>query len=363
MKLAYIAGISMVVSGSLIAQDVTISGTISQTIKEPINGVRRSIKAISGKTREIKLLKVELSPQAKQVLASRANYASSHIHQFAAASNSNYGNFPPHVQLGMNGVPVLNQGNYGTCVTFATTAATDAVLKKGDYVSQLCQLQVGSYLAANGYGPSGWDGSFGRYALSQMDLMGIVSKEQERTHGCGGLQGYPSEGSIPQSSMTPEEFHQISEPSLASWSPLLDIHQVYGERIDTKKTLADVKASLIKGDRVTFAVLLIDLDLGIMGAVGSNKTNYDSWVLTEEIARDVYLRPEFGGHEMVITGYDDNAVALDDKGEEHRGLLTLRNSWGDELGDHGDFYMSYDYFKLLVIEAQRIRLVSLEEDR
>lgn len=42
------------------------------------------------------------------------------------------------VELGMNSVPVLDQGSYGTCVTFATTAAMDAVLGLGDYISQQC---------------------------------------------------------------------------------------------------------------------------------------------------------------------------------------------------------------------------------
>ena len=101
--------------------------------------------------------------------------------------------------------------------------------------------------------------------------------------------------------------------------------------------------------------LLLDFDLGMMGAVGTRNSDFDTWVLTPEIARDIYLRPKFGGHEMIITGYDDEAVATDDQGRKHKGLFTLRNSWGDKIGDKGNFYMSYDYFKVLVIEAQRIR--------
>ena len=116
---------------------------------------------------------------------------------------------------------------------------------------------------------------------------------------------------------------------------------------------------MVQGDRVTFGTLLLDFDLGTMGAVGKKGEHYDSWILTPEIARDIFLNPDFGGHEMVITGYDDQAVAIDDEGRTHQGLLTLRNSWGNNIGDKGDFYMSYDYFKLLVIEAQRIRHVSL----
>ncbi|MGF2339111.1 C1 family peptidase, partial [Acinetobacter baumannii] len=71
--------------------------------------------------------------------------------------------------------------------------------------------------------------------------------------------------------------------------------------------------------------------------------------------------PFFGGHEMIITGYDDNAIAVDDNGREHKGLFTLRNSWGEQFGDKGNFYMSYDYFKVLTIEAQRIRALADNE--
>jgi hypothetical protein len=272
--------------------------------------------------------------------------------------------FPAKVQLGMNGVPVLNQGNHGSCAMFAITAGIDAVLNKGDYISQLCQLQVGNYLAADGYTPSGWDGTIGRFVLSQLETTGIVSKQQQATQGCGGLTEYPTNGEDPESAMTLNEYHQISEPfdhETVSWWTLLDVFDVVNERLDTSTTLAEVKKSLLNGDRVAFGVLLLDFEQGIMGAVGKKGANYDSWVLTPEIARDVYLRPFFGGHEMLITGYDDNAVAIDDKGRPHKGLLTLRNSWGEQVGDHGNFYMSYDYFVLLVIEAQRIHNASNDE--
>ncbi|CDZ76255.1 Peptidase C1-like family protein [Legionella massiliensis] len=360
MKISHFALISATLSGSLFAQDIKIVGTITQPIK-PSPSVLSATK--TGAPKQIKLLKVELSAEAKESLANKAKMALAHTQQFAAnPSNSKY---PSQVELGMNDVPVLNQGMYGTCVTFAVTAAIDAVLKKGDYLSQLCQLQLGNYLEKNAYSISGWEGSYGRVVLSQMDTFGIVPKSQEQIEGCGGLSRYPADGMAdPDGAMSVREYHQLSESvaDQVAWSPILDIFQTLADRVDTNKTLNEVKASLVAGDRVTFAVLLLDFDLGLVGAVGKNHAENDTWVLTPEIARDVYLNPNFGGHEMVITGYDDNAIAVDDQGREYRGLLTLRNSWGDKVGDKGDFYMSYDYFKLLVTEAQRIRDVSYSDD-
>lgn len=337
--------LALTVCAPLQAQDVKIIGTLEHTIKSPQHHL------ISQPSRSIKLLKVELTKPAEDALTKRTSLLTSKKGHLRPTNN-----YPSKVDLGMNNVPVFDQGNYGTCVTFASTAAVDAALGQGDYVSQLCQLQLGNYLEANGYTSSGWDGSLGRYILSLMETYGVVSKEEQSAVGCGGLTQYPQGGRIPSSYVSPEEYHNMSETinSRISWSPILDVFTSM-DRIDTNQTVDDIKKALIEKDRVTFGILLLDFDLGMMGAVGSHNSSFDSWVLTPEIARDIYLRPAFGGHEMVITGYDDNAVAVDEKGNKHKGLFTLRNSWGDKLGDKGNFYMSYDYFKVLVIEAQRIR--------
>lgn len=364
----------LLMSTQLMAQDIRVIGTVSHTYHVPNpTPIKNKNGAPAASTQVIKLLHIKLSDKEKQALAIKAKDALAHKGSFSLNSSfKKSARFPDHLVLGMNDVPVLNQGEHGSCVTFAITAAVDAALHKGNYISQLCQLQLGNYLASNGYGTSGWNGSIGSYVLAQMDAFGIINKQQEAAFGCGGLTEYPLKGDDPTSSMTIEEFHSLSEPFgdnysddtatvKIAWSPLLNVNQAMADRVDTNKVLADVKTALMADDRVTFAVLLPDVELGMGGAVGRKKAVNDSWVLTIEIARDIYLKPIIAGHEMVITGYDDNAIATDDTGQKHRGLLTLRNSWGNKRGDHGDFYMSYDYFKLLVIEANRIRSLSIDQ--
>lgn len=342
--------VSLALSTHVFAQDIKVVGTIEQTLQAPQGP---SLKA-NRMPQSIKLLKIELSQPAVDAIAARASLTLKPLNTLTAAHKKAG---PRKVALGMNGVPVLNQGSFGSCVTFATTVALNAALNQGDYISQLCQLQLGSYLARNGYAQSGWNGSLGRTVLSSIEAFGVISKDKQRESGCGGLTEYPSnEQQIVNTEMPLEQFHELSENlgSRATWTPILDIFKATN-RVDTNPTLDDVKQSLKENDRVTFAVLLVDLDLGTAGAVGTHSTNNDTWVMTPEIVRDIYLRPfAAGGHEMVITGYDDDAVATDDNGREHKGLLTLRNSWGTDVGDKGDFYMSYDYFKILVLEAQRI---------
>jgi Peptidase C1-like family len=359
MKVTQTAILLVMFCGNLFAQDIKITGTITQAVKVPSTSLpaKMSLKKNTGyTTKEIKLLKVQLSPHAQQNLSIRARNASTHSQQFAEKAR-NSARYPAKVELGMNNVPVLDQGMHGSCVTFACTAAVDAALNKGDYVSQLCQLELGNYLEKNGYTFSGWDGSWGRLVLNQMDVFGIVSKEQQQTQGCGSLKQYPIAELQPEDTISVEEYHQMSEciNELIVWSPVLDVYQSFSDRIDINKTVDEVKAALNAGDRLTFGFLLLDFDLGFMGAIGKHKAEGDTWVLTPEIARDAYLTHNFGGHEMVITGYDDDALAIDNQGHEHRGLFILRNSWGNKVGDQGDFYMSYDYFKLFAIEVQRIR--------
>ena len=61
------------------------------------------------------------------------------------------------------------------------------------------------------------------------------------------------------------------------------------------------------------------------------------------------------GHAIIVIGYNDNAVITNPiDNSRHKGVLKLRNSWGEKAGDHGDYYMSYDYFKLMAEESIEI---------
>ncbi|MCE0723102.1 MULTISPECIES: C1 family peptidase [Legionella] len=345
---------ALVINGAY-AQDITVVGTLKQTLKQAPANLSR--KSLVNEEKSIQLLQVHLSDEVRNLLTNRAQDALAHTHQFAyASSNRAASPIPNHVQLGMNNVPVLDQGIHGTCVTFAVTAALDATMTKGDYISQLCHLQLGSYLEKHGYGLSGWDGSYASYVIDQMEQYGIVNKIKQLKFGCGGMKYYPTyTDHDPESFMDPEQFSSLSEfifGKEVNWS---DVFQ----KTDPAKNLNDVKQALSAGDRLVFAVLLPRTDLGTVGAVGKYKTwiYKDTWVLTPEIIADVdYVE---AAHEMVITGYDDNAVAVDNHGVKHKGLLFLRNSWGTSVGDDGEFYMSYDYFKLLSFDITRFSRTSI----
>ncbi|KTD57826.1 C1 family peptidase [Legionella shakespearei] len=327
-----------------VEQDVTIVGSIKHTLN-PSHIPSYANPDVAARGKVIQLLKVELSDEEKALLKSRANDASKGLRSFKAAATSE---FPTKIQLGMKGVPVLDQGMHGTCVTFAVTGALDAEMNKGDYVSQVCNLQLGTYLENHGYGYSGWNGSFAADVVNQIEQYGIVNKKKQKKKGCGGLTEYPAYSTHKSSSyMDPEQFKSMSELVFGKELSWLNVYN----KKDPKITLNEVKRAINQQNRLTFGVLLPRVDLGEAGAVGKHNTwlYKDTWVLTPEILKGVDSVE--AGHEMIITGYDDHAVAVDNHGVKHKGLLTLRNSWSTAVGDNGEFYMSYDYFKLLAIEV------------
>ena len=196
-----------------------------------------------------------------------------------------------------------------------------------------------------------------------MSAFGVVSKAQQSANGCGGLYAYPPAGTAtePGSAMIPDDYHAISEamdPNVVGWSSVVDSYNVFNDKTNTVALVNQMKTILQGGDRLTFGVLLPMANEGVAGAVGKHHVTNDSWVLTPEIAADLKKEQNLPGHEMVITGYDDNAVAVDAKGRTYKGFFTLRNSWSASAGDKGNFYMSYGYFETLVMETQRIRHLS-----
>lgn len=351
--------LALLIIKGVFADDVTVVGSIKHTLKQSPESSSPGYRASTDTNREkiIQLLRIQLSDEAKKLLTSRAKDALAHTHQFSPTSqNSENSPIPDKVQLGMNKVPVLDQGQHGTCVTFAVTGALDAAINKSDYISQICNLQLGSYLEKHGYGPSGWDGSRAISVINQIEQFGVVNKEKQRKFGCGGLTQYPTYSDHnPESFMEPEKYRSLSELVFGKVVNWFDVFQ----RDDRVKTLNDVKQALHLGDRLVFAVMLPRTDLGCVGAVGKHKTwiYKDTWLLTPDVLEGI--KNIKSAHEMIITGYDDNAVAVDNKGKKHKGLLTLRNSWGRSVGNYGEFYMSYDYFNLLTFDVTQFSLYAI----
>ena len=241
---------------------------------------------------------------------------------------------------------------------FTVTAAIDAVIGHGDYISQLCQLELGNYLHNNSYANSGWNGAWGQSVYDQIEMFGVIPKVVEATGACGGLTEYPLLGEDAAQELSVFDFHQLSESIQDKdiiISPLILSEQINSDFQDQDRLVLKIKRILNQGDRVKLGVLLLYYNRGNVGAMGSYRVTNDTWILTPQIMEEFNDEDQFAGHAFVITGYDDDAIATDALGRSSRGLFTLRNSWGNRVGDQGDFYMSYAYFKAFLLEAHHIR--------
>ena len=345
-----LAAAPMILSPQVFAAQVKVTGSIP-TVVEQSGSITHGRQLLKAQPKVVMLQKVALSSLAKKQIAKWANQSLQHpTYQNQTGEN---------VQLGMGNVPVLDQGAHGSCVTFANSGAIDAALNAGDYVSELCSLALGKQLAKEDPNyPDGWNGSWGPIVLAQMMEYGVVSMDNQHNYSCGGLKEYPVFDPFETGhAMSVNSYKNLSESleNRVEWQPLLNVDEAFdASKYSPEQVLEQVKQSLRDGNRVSFGVLL-DVDQGHNGALGSHKARYDTWMLTPEIAEDAEYGEIQAGHEMVITGFDDDAVVTAPDGTSNKGLLTLRNSWGTFSGDHGNYYMSYDHFKSLTLEAQIVK--------
>jgi len=227
--------------------------------------------------------------------------------------------------LRMNDLPVLDQGQYGTCVTFATTAILDVVLDEGDFIDQECTLALNLSL-----GKDYWDGAnYSSQLIIPLQKYGVVQK-----NNC------PSQ--------YPDSSYKISTA---------DYKKIVSDTVDIKKVsykyfadlnLKDVRRTIDKGHRLSIGFMLKgSLDpISVRGfdinMDGSSRKG-GLWACKQPGSTANYCGFAFAGHEVVVTGYDDTQE-----------LLKIRNSWSDEVADDGDFYMTYEFFNAMVIDGTEI---------
>lgn len=341
--IAFFAGI--LASASISAAAVELRGSVPITI---------NIDELSLKQKTVYVQKIQLSTEAQMVLKERLEDFSTHLtEQSFSITNSS----SSKIYLGMNGTPVLDQGVHASCVTFVITASVDALIGKGDYISQLCSLELGDYLKRHGKTEhSGWNGSYGTLVLNQLQNYGLVSKAYQKEFGCAGVKKYPlyDEKNTGKPMSISEYTTNASDLSrIATWETLVDVEQSFTKNHNSAAVLHTIKKNLREGRRVAFGMLLDD-SVDHAGALGTYKKRFDSWVLTPEIIYHAKNGEITAGHEMIIIGYDDSAKVSTEKGKISRGIFILRNSWGKELGDKGNYYISYDYFKMLSDEVHVI---------
>ena len=143
--------------------------------------------------------------------------------------------------------------------------------------------------------------------------------------------------------------HTMSIAYMASWKgPVLDKDDPYGDG-ETNSDLKAVKhleeAIIIDqrdDEKIKSAIYkygAVESSIYMEMPYGYNSSPY----YDETNASYCYDGEEKANHDLVVVGWDDNYPKEKfKKVPEHNGAYLCKNSWGEEFGDKGFFYVSYD---------------------
>lgn len=231
---------------------------------------------------------------------------------FGFTSSQEGAELPSSVDLRDHLPPIGDQGQYGTCVTWAIGYAMHTYLhgvRRG-----LTKEQLAS--PANQFSPAdlwmsmgsdskgtGCDGSSFEPALDVLQRRGITTLQN-----------------APYSSIRCDEAPPQSWTNDAANYKILNYRTIY----DTDLTVENLKSHLAQKQVVAFGARLGD--------------NFMSWTGDGVISSDTYLQPgmQHAYHAMALVGYDDN------KGPN--GAFLVFNSWSTKWGNEGCIWVDYDFF-------------------
>ena len=204
---------------------------------------------------------------------------------------------PPTIDLSDKMTPVENQGDLGACTGHAITSAVEFLeFGKSKRVKQLSRLYV--------YYNERWiEGSIKEDA-------GAIIRD--------GIKSLVKWGACDESlwAYDPEKF-QIKPPVDAYHDGEYRKIKTY-YRVD--QTLKDLLNALADGFPI------------IMGFTVYESFEGDDVSVTGLVPMPKLEEKQLGGHAVLCVGYDIEAKTF-----------KVRNSWGEEWGDHGYFYMPFDY--------------------
>ena len=224
------------------------------------------------------------------------------------------GVLPSSVDMGQKFPPIGDQGEYGTCVTWAVGYNLKTALNGIDNqwtASQLAQAQN---------------------QTSPKDLFWAIPAAQKGSD-CNGTQFEAamdqliSRGGASLSTVPYANLGNCSQTPPSDWTQdaadnkLVNYRKIADQSNSASMTVENFKGYLAEGRPIAIGAKLGD--------------RFMRWNSNAVIDYDTYQNPgmQHAYHAMVLSGYNDS-----------KGAFKLVNTWGNSWGDNGTIWVDYDFF-------------------
>lgn len=228
--------------------------------------------------------------------------------------NDETGNLPSSVDLSSKFPPTGDQGEYGTCVTWAVGYNLKTALNGIDNQWSASQLAQASN------------------QTSPKDLFWAIPSSQKGSN-CNGTQFEAamdqliSRGGASLSTAPYANLGNCSETPPSSWTQdaannkLVNYRKIADKNNAASMTIENFKAYLSEGRPIAIGARLGD--------------RFMRWNSDAVIDYDTYQNPgmQHAYHAMVLAGYSDSKNAF-----------KLINTWGSSWGNNGNIWVDYDFF-------------------
>lgn len=220
----------------------------------------------------------------------------------------------------------MHQGGQGSCVGWASAYAARTILQAratGQNPNQVV------FSPAFLYNQIHLDNCQGAYMIEAMKNMS--------QNGAMPFQSFGYDESTCENYPSKTEIRQAQQYRIKGYNRLT---------VGADEYTPDVEA--IKQNLAQGAPVVIGMMVG--GSFMNNMIGRKVWQPT----RSDYNMGGFGGHAMCVIGYDDDFEG---------GALQIMNSWGEDWGDRGIFWMSYEDFEYFTKEAYGLYPMGSAQDK
>ncbi len=221
---------------------------------------------------------------------------------------------PSRVSLERFAPKRLSQGQQGSCVGWASAYAARTILESVATGKDPNSLTFSPSFLYNQIGMEDCNGSYVVDAMKTLMNVGAISFNK-----------FPYDDKHCDRKPNDQEKGEAQEFVMRGYNRLTMDDDNY-----TVDMLA-MKQNLAQGAPVVIGMSV--------GGTFEELNGIESWIPNDD---DYNNKDNFGGHALCVIGYDDN---------KDGGSFQIMNSWGDDFGANGIFWMPYQHFEKFTNEA------------